>query len=50
MKIFGVIIAIGCNFGCLYMAIMKAAIIGVEKSNECGIAYLIGVILDIFVV
>jgi hypothetical protein len=33
LKILGVIIAIGCNLGCLWMAIVKAAILGIDKSN-----------------
>jgi hypothetical protein len=37
LKILGIIIALGCNLGCLWMAIVKAAILGVNKSNEWGI-------------
>jgi hypothetical protein len=42
-KILGIIVCIGCNAACLYMAIVKAAILGVDKSNEWGVAYFVGV-------
>jgi hypothetical protein len=43
-KILGFLITIGCNLGCLYMAIAKAAILGVDKSNEWGVAYFVSVL------
>ncbi len=49
-KILGILLSVCCNAGCLYMAIVKAAILGVDKSNEWGVVYFIGVAQDIFLV
>ncbi len=43
-KILGILVSIACNLACLYMAIVKAAILGVDKSNEWGVAYFVGVL------
>jgi hypothetical protein len=43
-RIIGILIAIGCNIACVYMVIIKSALIGVNKSNEWGIAYFVGVL------
>jgi hypothetical protein len=48
-KCIGLLVICGCNLICLYIALVKAAILGFQKSNDWAIAYLIGVIQDVFV-
>ncbi len=37
------------NGGCLFIALTKAAILGVNKSNDWAFAYITGVLQDIFI-
>ncbi len=46
-KWIGIVIALGSNFICLYVALVKAAILG-QLRNEWGVAYIVGVLQDIF--
>jgi hypothetical protein len=42
-------LVLGFNGICIYIALIKAAILGIEKSNDWAMAYIIGVLQDIFV-
>ncbi len=44
LKYIGVFLVIGFNGICIYIALIKAAILGVDKSNDWAVAYIIGVL------
>ena len=48
LKVIGAILVIGFNGICLYIALTKAAILGIAKSNDWAFIYIVGVIQDIF--
>jgi hypothetical protein len=49
LKCIGFILTFAMNGGCLFIALTKAAILGVNKSNDWAFAYITGVLQDIFI-
>jgi hypothetical protein len=48
-KLLGAFLVIGCNGVCIYIALVKAALLGISKSNDWAASYIVGVLQDIFI-